>query len=226
MQIRRKTRFVVVTGSDTGVGKTVLTTLLARRLRAEGVNAVALKPLCSGGREDAIALHAANGGLLTLDEVNPWHFNAPLAPVLAARGERKRLMLAEVLAQVRAVARRIEFVLVEGAGGLLSPLGKAFDNRDMVVALRATPVIVVPNRLGAVNQARLVLAALPGSARTRAQIVLMGQRGADVSERTNARLLAEFEPEVIITQLPWMEGLKLNRAAAVPLKLLSAALRA
>ena len=64
-------RVVFVSGSDTGVGKTVLTALLTRRLHAKGVNAVALKPLCSGGREDACELQKANRGALTLDEVNP-----------------------------------------------------------------------------------------------------------------------------------------------------------
>lgn len=223
--VSSRPRLVVVTGNDTGVGKTVLTALLARLLRAEGVNAVALKPLCSGGREDAIALHAANGGQLTLDEVNRWHFRAALAPVLAARREGKRVRLADVVAQVRAVARRFEMVLVEGAGGLLSPLGEGFDTRDLIVTLRATPVIVVPNRLGAVNQARLVLAALPKPARAQAQIVLVEQRDADASARTNAGLLVEFEPEVSVTRLPWMDGAKLSQAEAKSLKLLAAALR-
>ncbi len=225
-EVRNRTRLVVVAGTDTGVGKTVLTELLTRRLRAEGINAVALKPLCSGGREDAVALHSANGGVLTLDEVNPWHFQAALAPVLAARRESKRVKLAEVVAHVRGVARRFETVLIEGAGGLLSPLGEGFDTRDLVVALRATPIIVATNRLGAVNQTRLVLAALPKSARARAQVVLMEQRNPDAAARTNAGLLAEFEPEATVTRLPWVDGLKLNRTAAASLKLLAAALRA
>ncbi len=60
-----------ITGTDTGVGKTVLTTLLTRFLRERGVNAAALKPVGSGGRGDARALHAAMNGALTLDEINP-----------------------------------------------------------------------------------------------------------------------------------------------------------
>ncbi len=101
MRTTGQRRIVVVTGSDTGVGKTVLTSWLTRWLRATGVNAVALKPLCSGGRADAVALHAANGGALTLDEVNPWHFRAALAPVLAARREGRGVRLEEVIAHVR-----------------------------------------------------------------------------------------------------------------------------
>ena len=199
-------RVVVVTGTDTDVGKTVLTTLLTRRLRAAGVNAVALKPLCSGGRADALALHAANDGALTLDEVNPWHFRAALAPVLAARREGRGVTLAEVAARVRAMARRFELVVVEGAGGLLSPLGEGFDTRDLIAELRAVPVIVVPNRLGAVNQARLVWAALPKSARARARIVLVDQPRPDAAARGNAALLREFAPGAAVFRLPWLKA--------------------
>ena len=113
-----------ITGTDTGVGKTVLTALLTRHLREHGVNAVALKPVCSGDRADARALHAASAGALTLDEINPWHFRAPIAPLLAARRERRRVGLADVLAHVRAMQKRFDVVLIEGAGGLLSPLGE------------------------------------------------------------------------------------------------------
>ncbi|MEN9575677.1 MAG: hypothetical protein RL514_3532 [Verrucomicrobiota bacterium] len=214
-------RVVVVTGTDTGVGKTVLTACLTRRLRTAGVNAVALKPLCSGGREDAQALLAANDGVLSLDEVNPWHFRAALAPVLAARREGRGVTLAEVVAKVRAVGRRFELVVVEGAGGLLSPLGEGFDTRDLIAALRAEVVIVVPNRLGAVNQARLVWEALPKSPRRRARIVLVTQPEPDAAARSNAALLREFAPGAAVLQLPWVGGLALakpNRRVGVALK--------
>ena len=150
-----------ITGTDTGVGKTVLTALLARYLRERGVNVAALKPVCSGGRDDARVLHAAFNGALTLDEINPWHFHAPVAPLLAARRERKRVRLADVLAHLRVMHERFDVLLVEGAGGLLSPLGEDFNSRDLIAALRATPIVVCPNRLGVVNQVLLTLEALP-----------------------------------------------------------------
>jgi dethiobiotin synthetase len=181
-----------ITGTDTGVGKTVLTVLLAHHLRKCGVNAAALKPVCSGGRDDALALHAALAGALTLDEINPWHFRAPIAPLLAARREQRRVKLAEVLAHVRSMQKRFDVLLVEGAGGLLSPLGVNFNSRDLIAALRATPVVVCSNRLGAVNQVLLTLAALPRSAFRRARVVLVSPSKLDVAANTNAGLLAEF----------------------------------
>jgi len=195
-----------ITGTDTGVGKTVLTALLTRHLRARGVNAVALKPVCSGDRADARALHAASDGALTLDEINPWHFRAPVAPLLAARRERRRVAPVGVLAHVRAMQKRFDVVLIEGAGGLLSPLGENFDSRDLIAALRATPMVVCPNRLGAVNQVLLTLAALPRSASCRARVVLMSPAKPEASTSTNAGLLAEFLDAKRIFCLPWLGG--------------------
>jgi dethiobiotin synthetase len=193
-----------ITGTDTGVGKTVLTALLARHLCERGVNAAALKPVCSGGRDDARVLQAALNGALALDEINPWHFRAPIAPVLAARRERKRVKLSQTLAHVRALQGRFDVLLVEGAGGLLSPLGENFDSRDLIVSLRATPIIVCPNRLGAVNQILLALEALPPDARTKAQVILMSLPKQDVSTKTNAELLAERFDKQRIFLLPWL----------------------
>ena len=166
----------------------------------------ALKPVCSGGRDDARALHAALNGALTLDEINPWHFRAPIAPLLAARRERKRVKLPQVLAHVRAMQKRFDVLLIEGAGGLLSPLGENFDSRDLIASLRATPIVVCPNRLGAVNQVLLTLEALPRGAAAKARVVLVSPPKPDASTKTNAGLLAEHFDGKRIFRLPWLGG--------------------
>ncbi|TAL05911.1 MAG: dethiobiotin synthase, partial [Verrucomicrobia bacterium] len=152
---REMNRIIFITGPDTGVGKTFFAAALSRALRSDGVKVAALKPICSGGRDDARLARVAAGNVLSLDEVNPWHFRAALAPVLAGRLERKRVRLREVVAHVRRVAKQFEIVVVEGAGGLLSPMGEDFDSRELIAALDAWPVIVCPNKLGAVNQVLL-----------------------------------------------------------------------
>jgi dethiobiotin synthetase len=197
-----KSRFLFVTGTDTGVGKTVFAGLLTRRLRERSVRVVALKPVCSGGRGDARALRAAAGNVLSLDEVNPWHFRAPIAPVLAARKEQQRLQLRQVVAHIRCVAKKFDLVVVEGAGGLLSPLGEDFDSRDLLLALGATPIVVCPNRLGAVNQALLSLAALPPAIARNAPVVLVAQARPGAAARNNAALLGEKIGRVRIHEFP------------------------
>ena len=197
-------RILFITGTDTGVGKTVLTALLVKFLRERGVNATALKPICSGGRADARALRAAMDGVLALDEINPWHFQAPIAPLLAARRENKTVRLAQVLKRVRAMQQCFDVLLVEGAGGLLSPLGEDFNSRDLIVALRATPLIVAPDRLGVVNQVLLTLEALPGHFRRETKLILVSPPRRDAATAANASLLAEFMEAGQIFTLPWL----------------------
>jgi dethiobiotin synthetase len=192
-----------ITGTDTGVGKTVLTALLVKFLRERGVHAAALKPICSGGRADARALRVAMNGALTLDEINPWHFREPVAPLLAAREENKRVKLSQVLAYTRTMQKRFDVLFVEGAGGLLSPLGENFDSRDLIVALRATPIIVAQNKIGVVNHSLLTLVALPETMRANARVVLMSQPKPDASAKTNAKLLAELANSKTFL-LPWL----------------------
>ena len=193
-----------VTGTDTGVGKTVLTALLAEWLRRHGTRVAALKPICSGGRGDAVALQRALGGALTLEQINPWHFRAALAPVVAARLEGKAVQLASVLAHIRTVRKNFEVTLVEGAGGLLSPLGADFNSRDLMGVLEATPLIVATNKLGAVNHVLLTLEALPKRLRARARVILVQPRRANSVSTTNVDLLRTLAVPEAIFELPWL----------------------
>ncbi|HXE42035.1 MAG TPA: dethiobiotin synthase, partial [Candidatus Baltobacteraceae bacterium] len=199
---RRVARTLFITGTDTGAGKTVLTTLLVKFLRARGVNAAALKPICSGGRDDARKIFAAMDGAVSLDEINPWHFRAPVAPLLAARRENKKVKLSEVVAHVCAIQKQFDVLIVEGAGGLLSPLGERFDSRDLILKLRATPIVVAQNKLGAINQILLTLEALPNNFQRKTKIVLMSPEKLDAAAASNVKLLGELFDSRRIYQLP------------------------
>ena len=195
-----------ITGSDTGVGKTVLTALLTRHLLAKGVSVRAVKPFCSGGREDAEILFAAQAGRVPLDEINPWNFRAPLAPLVAARRERKVVNLPQVVDFFRDAARRCHVLLVEGAGGLLSPLGEGFAARELIRVTRARPLVVCADRLGALNQVLLVLAALPPPAARQARVVLMPVVTPDESSASNGAILAELLGRHRVHRLPYWPG--------------------
>jgi dethiobiotin synthetase len=186
------------------VGKTVLTTLLTRHLRNAGLAAVALKPICSGGRDDARLLRAACDQAMTLDEINPWHFRVPLAPLLAARKERRRIELREIVAHVHRIALKFPFVLVEGAGGLLSPLGEGFSTRELIPALGADVIVVARNQLGVINHVRLTLEAMPPLLAARARVALMSPKRPDSATRTNAAFLSEFIGETHVSAIPWI----------------------
>jgi dethiobiotin synthetase len=166
------------------------------------VNVAALKPLCSGGREDAQLLHAAADAKLKLDYVNPWHFRAPLSPALAAKREKRVVSLREVSSHVWNIAHHFDVVLVEGAGGLLSPLGEHFSTRELIAALGADTFIAACNQLGVVNHVRLTLEALPPIVAARARLALMSPPRCDEASESNVELLREFVPPDHIAVLP------------------------
>lgn len=196
-------RIWFITGSDTQVGKTFLTVLLANHLERQGDDFRAVKPFCSGDRADADLIQLAQKGRLGLDAINPWHFTNPLTPTLAARKEGRRVTLRQTLRFLQSASNATPNLLIEGAGGLLSPLGVGFSARELIVALDAIPLIVCTNRIGAINQSRLVLAALPRKSARRGHLVLMDPATPDDSTASNAGMLADHHPSDRIHRVPW-----------------------
>ena len=183
---------VFVTGTDTDVGKTVFTACFLGWLRAQGVPSIGFKPLASGPRTDAEALFDVQAGEVPMDVINPWHFAEPIAPLLAARMEGRRVALAAVVDHVKAASRGMQVAVTEGAGGLLSPLLEGADAPAVIEGLEALPVVVAVDRLGVVGQVRLVWSALSERARQRAQVVLMASQQPDASVAGNRALLGEY----------------------------------
>ena len=149
-----------ITGTDTGVGKTYVAALIARQLKAEGRAVGVYKPAASGCRrqggtlvsDDALALWEAAGRPDDLEHVCPQLFEAPLAPHLAARAEGRELDAARLRRGLDHWRRRSEIILVEGAGGLMSPLGDDEYVADLAAEFGFPLVVVSPNVLGTINQ--------------------------------------------------------------------------
>lgn len=148
-----------ITGTGTGVGKTYVGALIARALRADGKCVGVYKPVASGCEmrdgalisPDAIALWEAAGRPGKLEQVCPQRFAAPLAPHLAARAESRRVdpkLLRDGIAFWRETS---EIVLVEGAGGLMSPLSDNDYNADLAADFGFSLVVVSANVLGTIN---------------------------------------------------------------------------
>jgi dethiobiotin synthetase len=149
-----------ITGTDTGVGKTFVTALLIRGLRAQGIDAVGFKPICCGGRDDAETLRAAADGALTLNEVNPVWLRTPAAPYVAAMIENRMIDLALIREVYAGIHSRHQAVLVEGVGGWLVPILHDYAVADLARDLELPVIVVVANRLGALNHAALTLESL------------------------------------------------------------------
>lgn len=146
-----------VTGTDTGVGKTYVTARLIRRLRAQGLGTVGFKPICCGSREDAEILRAAADDALELNEVNPVWLRTPAAPYTAAMIENRPIDLALVRETFGRLRARHRSVLVEGVGGWLVPIDQSYTVADLAGEFALPVVVVVKNRLGALNHAALTV---------------------------------------------------------------------
>ena len=205
-------RILFVTGTDTGVGKTLLTAMLLHSLRSSGVNALALKPFCSGSRSDVQLLQTLQPGLLSDSEVNPFFFRSPIAPLVAARRIALRVTLSQVIEHLIMMRVRAEVVLVEGAGGLLTPLGEGFSLLEVVAKFTdSRTVIVTRNRLGAINQARLTVDRLKQAGVNAVEVVLMSAGDSDPSMLTNPQTIRELIEPVAVRVVPF-----LGRSASRP----------
>lgn len=148
-----------ITGTGTGVGKTYVAILIARALREAGARVGVYKPVASGCEEqagelvspDALALWQAAGQPGTLDQVCPQRFAAPLAPHLSARADGRRVNAQQLRTGLDYWRKEFDFVLVEGAGGLMSPISDDDYNADLAEEFGFPLVVVAANELGTIN---------------------------------------------------------------------------
>jgi dethiobiotin synthetase len=195
-----------VTGTDTGVGKTVVACALARGLRARGRDVGVMKPIETGvgpgGPLDALALREAAGSSDSLDWICPQRFALPAAATVAAAAEGKRVDLAEVRGAFAQLAQRHEWMLVEGAGGLLAPAAEGLSMADLAKDLGLPLLLVARASLGTINHTRLALEAIASRGLALAGVVIShgaaALPGADLANleelrsELGARLIGEI----------------------------------
>ena len=196
-------RTIFITGSDTGAGKTVLTACLLHYLLRSGRDVLAMKPFCSGSRADVDLLQAVQGSRLPDEQMNPFYFADPVAPLVAARQARRKILLSEVLRKIRRVERQCKCLLIEGSGGLLVPLGEGYTVADLIKRLRCTVLVVARNRLGTINHTLLTVRALGLRGPERIKVVLRDEAEPDISARTNLEILAETLAPIEVLPLPF-----------------------
>ena len=183
---------IFITGTNTGVGKTLLTGLLLECLRSTGVEALAIKPFCSGGFGDARILRRLQPRTLRLHEISPYRYRLPLSPGVAAEIEGPRVRLMTSVGYVERIRGRCECLLVEGCGGLLSPLGERYSAREMIMRIGGHVIVVAPNRLGAINHALLTVCALESLPIASLRVVLMGtEQREGLASKTNLGALVK-----------------------------------
>lgn len=211
---RQTARVLFVTGTDTGAGKTLLTASLLDYLRGTGIRALAMKPFCSGGTADVEFLSAIQDDELPRELLNPFYFKEPIAPLIAARKQRRRIELVEVVERIHEVESRCDCLLIEGSGGLLVPLGEGYSVLDLIEKLGCTVVVAARNRLGVINHALMTIKHIQSIGIKDITLVLMGCNRSDISAQTNKMALAELLESAGVYALPFL-GVGSSRPGAV-----------
>jgi dethiobiotin synthetase len=206
--------FVTATGTD--LGKTYVLCGILRQLRARGVAFRVVKPVLSGfdpaapDSSDSGRLLAAAGlpvTAATLDAITPWRFAPPLSPDMAARRAEVTIGLPDVFAFCTRPVPADTLVLVEGAGGIMSPLGSDFLNIDLAQRLQARIVLVAGGYLGTISHTLTAVVALKARGLSPAAVVLSGVQAGPVNlEETRDSLVRHLDVPVLCVE----------RDAAVP----------
>lgn len=153
-------RGLFVTGTDTGVGKTTISAALLRYARRRGLTSIPFKPVetgCDGPPADAALLWRAAQPPTTQSDACLYAFRLPAAPSLAARAEGARVDLDLIVERAHSLANRGDFLLVEGAGGLLVPYSDRLTTVDLASRLGLPLLVVARTALGTLNHTALTL---------------------------------------------------------------------
>lgn len=204
-----KPRGVFITGTDSGVGKTVVAAGLAAALRAQGWDVGVMKPVQTGERPgDAAFLGQAAGVGDPLELINPCYLGAPLAPAVAASLGYGRVDIPLILEAFRELCRRHQFLVVEGIGGLLVPLQDGFYVADLIVALELPAIIVARPTLGTINHTLLTIRqAQSAGIRVLGTVISGYPQKPDLAEETNPQAIERYSHRPVLGILPYLPQL-------------------
>jgi len=210
-----------ITGTDTGVGKTVVTAGLAILIRSQCHAVGVMKPIQTGCRmvrgrlfaDDTKILQWAAKTTDRIDLVTPYRFHSPLTPLVAGRIEQKRISFPKILWAYHRLTQRYPFILVEGIGGILAPITKTDRVLELIQQLNLPVLIVARSGLGTLNhtlltvhlarQARIPIA---GILLNTSQPIKQG-----LAEKTNPGILAELTELPVFGPIPYIEELQFNK---------------
>ena len=206
-------RGIFVTGTDTGVGKTIVTGLLAKFLDDEGYKVITQKWVETGsvGFSKDVSLHLKLLGKKRhkvgghLADISPYTFKFPSSPHLASNLEKRGISIERIRKSFKSLEKVFDFVVVEGVGGALVPLNKKKLVIDVAKELNLPVLIVVSNKLGAINHTLLTVEALKARKMKIAGIVFnsLGDKENSIILKDNPKIIEAISGEKISGNLPW-----------------------
>ena len=230
---------VFITATDTGVGKTLVTSALVVCLTRQGIDVGVMKPIETGvsrstkSQSDGARLRNAAGNCDPMAEVSPYVFRLPVAPFSAARAEKTTVKIATIMRAFRALSQKHAFMLVEGVGGVQVPITQSLNMLDIIYRMKLHAIVIGPSGLGGINHALLTLHALrrrkiPIMALVLNQCRPVRTKIARAQEQSTVSLLRMLAGVPVIGPLPysprvnrnWDEGL-VRLAGTAPITRLS-----
>jgi dethiobiotin synthetase len=211
---------LLITGTDTGVGKTMVGCALGFAMKVRGLRVGVMKPAETGCREeagelipqDAVALRASACAAHPLDVICPYRYRSPIAPAAAAEAERLAPPDPGAIVKLfEQIAADSDVVIVEGAGGIAVPLTWNFNYADLAAALGLRLIIVVANRLGCLNAAMLTIDYATGRRLSVGGYILNDTEPAvSAAARTNAASLSRLVAVPALGTVRFKEPLPLD----------------
>ena len=214
---------VFITGTDTGVGKTLIAAGLVAVLKDQGVDVGVMKPLESGAPsfesapipQDALYLKEIAGVHDDLDLINPYCFQAPLAPGVAAEKEGVQIDLQRIEVQYEELKGRHQFMVVEGVGGLLVPVAQGVLLPELIKLLGLPLILVARSSLGTINHTLLSLFYCQQEGLEVAGVIMSKSTpDTDPSEASNAQVVTQLSAVPLLGSFPYLRdyaGVKGNR---------------
>jgi len=209
---KRKYKGLFITGTDTGVGKTLVSVGLVTSLRESGIDVGVMKPIETGFKlssSDATFLKRAAGVSDSLESISPYRLKHPLSPFAAAQLEKVSIRFKKIKGAYQRLSKEHQAVLVEGAGGLLVPITRKKTMADLAIQLKLPVLIVSRTSLGTLNHTLLTAEV----ARCRGIPVvgvifnhLVQKMG--LAERTNSSTIRHFVDVPILGEIPYASFLK------------------
>lgn len=208
-----KGKGIFITGTDTGVGKTFVSCIIAETLLNEkGIHVGVMKPVETGCKKrgnylfpyDGIMLKKAASVKDPIDLIVPFRFRYPLSPLIAAKLEGRRISINKIKKLYFKISKRYNLTIIEGAGGLLVPITKNYTYLDFIKDLNLSVIIVAPNRLGVINHLLLTLRLLQYNKLVPLCIILNNlnpRKG--IVEETNLLALKKIVKKIPIYRFPY-----------------------
>ncbi len=209
-------RGIFITGTDTGVGKTFVSVGLIMAMKERGLDVCPVKPVESGCRirkgepvpADALRLLGASGVNETLDMINPYRLRHPLAPSVAAEIEGVMIRRRKILLACIKLSKKYDLIIVEGAGGIMTPVYKKYLFLDLAGDLGLPVVIVSAPGLGTINHTLLTVEAVRNRGLKVLAVVINHavKSGKGLPERTNPEVIAKLGRVDVAGIVPYSEN--------------------